>query len=151
MRFRSAASGILLIMLAIAPAGAVGTDNSTLANDPEFRQAEALIAAERWAEALPLLLSLERDIKNNPDIYNFLGVIYRKHADFATARAYYDRALTLDPEHRPTLAYLGEWHLETGDPAGAQRVFRRLRDLCLDCRETHALAAVLRKAGLAPP
>lgn len=129
---------------------AVGPDNSSLANDPDFRRAEELIQQEKWAEALPFLLRVEADIKNNADVYNYLGIVYRKHRDFTTARQYYDRALRIDPEHRPTLAYLGEWHLETGDRAGAIATFEKLKGLCLDCRETRALRSAMQAAGLNP-
>jgi Flp pilus assembly protein TadD len=144
------ASLVLGTAFAPSPVLAVGPDNSTLANDPEFRKAEDLIQQEKWAEALPYLLRIEADIKNNADVYNYLGIVYRKHRDFTTARQYYNRALQIDPEHRPTLAYLGEWHIETGDPSGAIETFRKLRRICLDCRETHALDAALRKAGIGP-
>ena len=45
---------------------AVGNDNSSLENDPEYRQAKAFVEAKQWNNAPPLLQSLERDIKNQP-------------------------------------------------------------------------------------
>lgn len=149
--FRFLRFWLAVALLAPTVALAVGPDNSTLANDPDFRRAEELIEQEKWAEALPFLLRVEADIKNNADVYNYLGVVYRKHKDFTTARQYYDRALRIDPEHRPTLAYLGEWHLETGNPDAALATYRQLRNLCLDCRDTKALQTALQNAGLKLP
>jgi Flp pilus assembly protein TadD len=138
---------LFAIILTSNAALAVGPDNSTLANDPDFRRAEEMIQQEKWAEAVPFLLRVEAEVKNNADVYNYLGVVYRKHRDFTTARQYYDRALAIDPEHRPTLAYLGEWFLETGNRAGAVEIFEKLKNLCLDCKETRALRDALLKAG----
>lgn len=134
-------------LLAVALAHAVGPDNSTLANDPDYRAAEAFIQQNKYAEALPHLLSIERDIKNNADVYNYLGLVYRKHRDFITAKQYYDRALTIDPEHRGALAYQGEWFLETGDAKAARANLARLTALCLGCRETRELREAMERAG----
>jgi hypothetical protein len=71
-------------LLAIVAAHAVGPDQSTLANDPEYRAAETFIQRKKYAEALPYLLSIEKDVKDNADVYNYLGLVYRKHRDFVT-------------------------------------------------------------------
>ena len=97
---RALSFGLVFITLPAlsSAARAVSDDNSTLNNDPEYKTAADLVAAERWSEALPVLLSLEADIKTSADIYNLLGVTYRKLKDYSTSKRYYDRALELDPE-----------------------------------------------------
>jgi tetratricopeptide (TPR) repeat protein len=104
------------------------------------------VSAERWSDALPVLLRLEADIKTSADIYNLLGVTYRKLKDYPTAKRHYDRALEIDPRHLPTLEYQGEWFLETGDIASARKNLSRLKDLCGDCHEYKHLAEAIDKA-----
>lgn len=145
---------VFLVWLGMAVAGnafAVGSDNSSIENDPEYRQAKALVEAKRWRDALPLLQSLERDIKNQPDIHNLLGIVHRKLGDYPASKRHYDRALELDPEHRPTLEYQGEWFLETGQIDAARANLIRLRQLCIDCGETRDLADAFRRHGVALP
>jgi tetratricopeptide (TPR) repeat protein len=126
---------------------AIGDDNSSIGNDPEFSQARALVDAGRWSEALPVLLRLEADLGTSADVHNLLGVTYRKLKDYPTAKRHYDRALEIDPRHLPTLEYQGEWFLETGDMAGARRNLARLKALCGDCHEYQHLAEAIEKAG----
>jgi tetratricopeptide (TPR) repeat protein len=130
---------------------AVGNDNSSLENDPEYRQAKALVEARRWSEALPLLRSLERDIRNQADIHNLLGIVHRKLGDYPTSKRHYDRALEIDPDHRPTLEYQGEWFLETGQIEAARANLVKLRRLCIDCSETRDLEDAFRQHGLPLP
>lgn len=132
------------------PALAVGNDNSALSNDPEYQRASALVEQQRWQDALVVLLRLEPDFRNEPDVYNLLGIVYRKLKDYPTSKRHYDRALELDPDHRPTLEYQGEWFLETGDVASARANLDRLRRLCLDCHETRDLEVAFRRHGLPP-
>jgi Flp pilus assembly protein TadD len=136
--------------LATAASG-VGADNSSLANDPEYRRAEALVAAGRWAEALPVLILLERDVQNQPDIHNLLGIVHRKLGDYPTSKRHYDRALELDLDHAPTLEYQGEWFLETGDLAAARANLARLRRLCAACQELRDLEAAFGRHGASTP
>jgi tetratricopeptide (TPR) repeat protein len=145
---------LILVLVSVGLAGsavAVGNDNSSLENDPEYRQAKTLVDAERWNEALPLLRSLERDIKNQADIHNLLGIVHRKLGDYPTSKQHYDRALEIDPDHRPTLEYQGEWFLEMGQIEAARANLLKLRRICIDCHETHDLEAAFRKHGAPLP
>lgn len=145
---------VILILISAALAGsaqAVGNDNSSLENDPEYRQAKALVDARRWNEALPLLRSLERDIQNQADIHNLLGIVHRKLGDYPTSKRHYDRALEIDPDHRPTLEYQGEWFLETGQFEAARSNLVKLRGICVDCHETRDLEEAFRKHGTPLP
>jgi tetratricopeptide (TPR) repeat protein len=145
---RALGFGLVIIALMALPlvAHAVSDDNSTLNNDPEYKIAADLVAAERWSEALPVLLSLEAEIKTSADIYNLLGVTYRKLKDYPTSKRYYDRALEIDPTHLATLEYQGEWYLETGDSESARRNLARLQALCGTCSEYQHLAEAIQRA-----
>lgn len=141
---------VFIALLALSSAArAVSDDNSTLNNDPEYKTAADLVAAERWSEALPVLLSLEAEIKTSADIYNLLGVTYRKLKDYPTSKRHYDRALELDPRHLATLEYQGEWYLETGDVESARRNLARLQTLCGSCSEYQHLAEAIERAAAA--
>lgn len=137
----------LIAGLAFSPlAIAAGSDNSSLSNDPEFRLANELVKAGRWQEALPVLIRLEADIKTSADIYNLLGVTYRKLKDYPTSKRHYDRALELDYAHLPTLEYQGEWFIETGDMANARKNLDKLKMFCGTCHEYQDLAEAIAKA-----
>ncbi|CAN1540354.1 Tetratricopeptide repeat 1 [Rhabdaerophilaceae bacterium] len=138
-----------LISILVLPANAVSSDNSSLGNDPGYKKALELIKAERWNEALPVLLSLERDIRDSPDVYNLLGITYRKLKDYPTSKRHYDRALALDPGHQPTLEYQGEWFIETGDLPSAKANLALLAKLCGRCHEFRDLEAAIAKAEAA--
>jgi tetratricopeptide (TPR) repeat protein len=141
-------AAVLSVLIAGA-ASAVGNDNSSLHNDPGYKRASELVKAEKWQEALPVLLDLEKDIKNAADVYNLLGIVYRKLKDYPTSKRHYDRALQIDPEHLPTLEYQGEWFLETGDVASARANFEKMKRICLYCHETADLEAALKRHGVA--
>lgn len=145
---RTMRSGLIIAAwLALASAAlAAGSDNSSMQNDPEFRRANELVKAERWADALPVLLSLEKDFRDSADIQNLLGVTYRKLKDYPTAKKHYDRALAIDYAHLPTLEYQGEWYIETGDLASARKNLALLKLLCGECHEYKDLAAAIGKA-----
>jgi tetratricopeptide (TPR) repeat protein len=130
---------------------AVGNDNFSLENDPEYRQAKALVEAKQWNDALSLLRSLQRDIKDQPDIHNLLGIVHRKLGDYPTSKRHYDRALEIDPDHRPTLEYQGEWFLEKGQIEAARANLVKLRRLCIDCGETRDLEAAFHRHGVTLP
>jgi tetratricopeptide (TPR) repeat protein len=133
-------------LAAVSPGLCAGSDNSSLNNDPEFRRASDLVKAEKWVEALPVLLRLEADIKTSADIYNLLGVTYRKLKDYPMSKRHYDRALELDYAHLPTLEYQGEWFIETGDMASARSNLDKLKMFCGTCHEYQDLAEAIARA-----
>lgn len=128
-------------------ARAAGFDASPVMSDPDFAAANAHVKAARWQEALPLLLRVEARIKVSADVYNLLGVTYRKLKDYPTSKTHYDRALQIDPAHLPTLEYQGEWFIETGDMPRARENLARLRMLCGECHEYKDLAEAIAKAA----
>jgi tetratricopeptide (TPR) repeat protein len=137
------AAGLLWAM----PGFTAGFDASPMLDDADFAAANAHVKAGRWAEALPLLLKVEERSKYSADVYNLLGVTYRKLKDYPTSRKHYDRALQIDPNHLQTLEYQGEWFIETGDIAKARENLARLKALCGECHEYKDLAEAVAKAG----
>jgi hypothetical protein len=60
------------LTLAAAPALAVGPWTSPLENEPDYREAEALIKAGEWTRALPPLDRLVKQHPKAPEVLNYL-------------------------------------------------------------------------------
>lgn len=96
---------------------------------PEFRRAEALIKAKGYEDGLKALLAL-REGDGSADVQNMIGYAYRKLGQMSPAKTYYEKALAIDSKHRGALEYFGEWHVQTGDVAGARALLVRLEAAC---------------------
>lgn len=145
---------ILLLagLVAALPAHAVSSDDlqdiAEAAVADAVVQAKALFEAGRYADAVEMLLVAEKSAPSSAEIQNLLGFANRKAGNFAEARLRYDRALTLDPEHRGALEYRGELFLETGDPEAARADLATLERICgTGCEEYRELAEKIAAAG----
>lgn len=119
-------------------------DKVTKTEDPDLERAIALIWAEEFAEAEPLLQAALKRNPKNPDAWNYLGFATRKLGNFEDAQTYYFNALRLDPEHLKAMEYLGELYLQTGEPELARDLLDRITALCTnECEERDQLAAAI--------
>jgi tetratricopeptide (TPR) repeat protein len=97
--------------LALAPLyadGGGGSGNRSSRLEP-FQQ---LIEDEDYPGAIA---ALEKALVEEPDDADFLNLLaysHRKSMHFETALDYYQKALTIDPEHRGANEYLGELYLQ---------------------------------------
>ncbi|WPZ34985.1 tetratricopeptide repeat protein [Thalassobaculum sp. OXR-137] len=145
---------VLAAPAVILPAGAMApmpTDQPTKMEDPELERAIAMVWAEQFAEAEPLLHAALKRNPKDPDAWNYLGFTTRKLGKFAEAQEYYFNALRLDPEHLKAMEYLGELYLQTGRTELARDLLDRITVLCKDketCEERDQLAAAFEKAKL---
>ena len=137
---------LLLLFASTAPVllAAPAEDHWSVESDPEiaaaFQKAAALIEAEDFTAALPILRRLSLDDPANADVFNLLGFAHRKTGDLVAGARAYERALYLDPNHRGALEYQGELFLSQGDVAAAEANLARLRALCASpCEETDDL------------
>jgi len=147
---RPLASALLAAVFAVVFAGAalaVGPDNPRLAAEPDYRDAERLVKTERYAEAIPILLRLDKAHPDEPEVLNWLGFAHRKLKDYPAAKRFYDAALAVEPTYRPALEYQGMWFIETGDIASAKANLEKLKRICASCEETKDLEDELKKAG----
>ena len=145
MRIKRA--GVLLAGVMMAGSvWAAGFELSPMQNDPDFAAGNTAVKEGRWKDALPPLLKVEARVKTSADVYNLLGVTYRKLKDYETSKKHYDRALQIDPNHLPTLEYQGEWFIETGNMEKARENLARLKQLCGEYHEHKDLAEAIAKA-----
>lgn len=142
----------LFLMVTPLLADSSGPEFTRKDADPALLQAKALVDAQKFAEALPLLKGVvERDPKS-ADGYNLLGFSHRKLGDQQTALVLYQKALDLDPSHRGANEYMGELFLEMGDLARAEARLDKLDSACFfGCEEytdlKQAIAAYKAKNG----
>ena len=112
--------------------------------DADLAAGTAETKAGRYDEAIRLLQRVLASDADNADAHNMLGFAHRKRGDMSIARTHYRQALTLVPDHKGALTYYGEWLLQTGDRAGAERLRARLAAVCpAGCEELDDLDEAL--------
>ena len=118
--------------------GAGGSNNySSAPQKPTgYNEAVALIATEKYQEAILPLQSAEKSAQNDADIQNLLGFVHRKTGKLDVASSYYQRALEINPKHKGALEYQGELFLMRGDKDAAEANLAKLDKICwLGCSE----------------
>jgi len=139
-------------MALAAQAAAAPMDDSAerAMRDADLAAGTAAAKAGRYDAAIELLQRALASDAGNADAHSMLGFAHRKSGDPSVARYHYQQALTLAPDHKGALEYYGEWHLQAGDRAGAERLRARLAALCpAGCEELADLDAALLAALLA--
>lgn len=140
----------VLLAAGIAPAPmahAVDSSGSGEIDDPgaeALDKARSLIESRDWRSAITALERARSEAPDNADVYNLLGFANRKLNRFDESLRHYTKALSLNPEHRGALEYLGELYVQTGRTADARRIERRLAAACpRGCEELADLRKVL--------
>ena len=133
----------LLISLSAQTAFGAGGDNnySSASQKPVgYNNAVALIAAEKYQEAIPPLHSAEKSARNDADSQNLLGFVHRKIGKLDVAGLHYQRALEIDPKHKGALEYQGELFLMRGEKDAAHANLEKLDKICwMGCNEYDVL------------
>ena len=117
-----AAPGAVLAMSSLDPPASAGDNRMT--------DAEKAVKAKDWNKAIGLLNRVVADSPKNADAYNYLGYSYRKLGNRDQALTYYNQALSLDPNHRGALEYLGELYLDMSDLPKAEEQLAKLARVC---------------------
>jgi Tfp pilus assembly protein PilF len=94
--------------------------------------ARQAIAAKDWKRSLAELNLAVRDEPRNADAHNLLGYSYRKQAQPNLGKAFehYQKALSLNPQHKGAHEYIGEAYLMDKKPDMAQKHLAELEKLC---------------------
>ena len=108
------------------PAG--GDDGSQRSSrlDP-FRE---LIEAGKYQQAIDRLATALEENPKDPDLLNLYAFSQRKLDRFEVALEYYQKALSIEPEHRGANEYLGELYLKLGQLNKARERLAVLDDAC---------------------
>lgn len=120
-----------VVVLVAGPAVAAGGGGgSSTPRITEYTQAKAAIDRKDYRDAVPLLQAALKKEPNSADAWNLMGYAHRKLGMTDKALQYYQKALSIDKEHRGTLEYLGELYLELGRKEDAKAMLKRLDDAC---------------------
>lgn len=132
------------IAMSLSSASAAGYGEDTGGANPELDAAVALLEAEDFAGATPILRQLSADEPSDPDVFNLLGYALRKTGALEESGVAYAAALALDPHHSRALEYQGELFLMLDDVAAAEANLLKLQERCgFPCDEKDALAAAI--------
>ena len=130
---------------ALAPSDRPGSPEEA---DKVYVAAVGMINEGRFAEAIVGLEDAVWSDGPHPDLTTYLGFANRKLKRFDAARAWYEQALAVAPEHRGALEYYGELKLELGDLAGAQAHLARLDRICgFGCQQADELRQWIAESG----
>lgn len=120
--------------------GGFGGMGSNPAGFDEYSTALRLIHHEQYGDAIPHLQNALEQKPHDADILNYLGFTERMIGNYNYSMAYYQKALTEDPDHKGAHEYLGELYLDLKDLPNAQAQLAILQKLCDgDCDEVAAL------------
>ena len=88
------------------------------------------VQAGDYGRALTLLERVVKADPRNADAWNYIGFSHRKLKHFDQSLAAYQKALTINPNHRGANEYLGELYLQTGELEKAREWLAKLQSLC---------------------
>ncbi len=91
---------------------------------------QKMVNAGKYDQAIAKLKKLLAKDRNDADILSLMGYSYRKQKEYGLAVQYYNRALTVDPEHKAANEYLGQLFLETGQLEKAKERLAILDEAC---------------------
>ena len=123
---------LALALVLSLPSGtsALAAGGSSDGGNAALREAQNLIAEQRYEEALTELEEVVARDESNADAWNLIGFSHRKLGRYGPALEAYARALAIDPRHTEAIEYLGELHLALDDLAEAERQLARLSEIC---------------------
>lgn len=98
--------------------------------DAELQSAHELIDNEKYQQAIEILNGAIESEPANADAWNLLGYASRKEGKLELSSEAYEKALSIDPNHKDALEYQGELFLMLDDMAAAKNNLAKLGSLC---------------------
>lgn len=142
LSIRAAALAAVCVSLGALSAFAADTEETPAsAAIPTLESARALVDAQKFDEALPILRQIDQQVPHDPDVLNLIGFSLRKTGKLDEALDFYGQALALNPQHLGANEYLGELYLETKHPEKAKERLAVLQAACGDCEQFEELQA----------
>ena len=130
----------VVCLFSLSAHGAGGGSDNNILKSSEYYAAMKLIKKKSYSSAIENLLKAEKYNKKDADIYNYLGFSHRKIGDLEKAALYYNKALTISPNHQGALEYQGEMFLTLDQLPKAEANLKKLGKLCfLGCKEEKML------------
>lgn len=131
---------VLVLSLCVGGVYAAGNYSSSSSDSMNYKSAKNAIKNENFTLAVGLLRTESMSDASNPDVWNLLGFASRKLGDYDKSKAAYEKALSLDPNHKRALEYMGELYLTLANQEAAMDLLKRLKALCPGgCDELTAL------------
>ena len=103
---------------------AVAAENPDLVM-AKWKLANVLLYSRRADDALKLLVPIEEEHAQEPDLVDTLGLAYYMKGDFRQAVGYLERSVTLRPPESPLLNALADSYQSLGEMQRAKEVFER--------------------------
>ena len=155
-RYLTLAAALFLVAAPLGNVQAAGSGNDSSTSKPSvddtYRKAVRAVDAKKYRKAINLLNDVIDQQPRHPDALNYLGYSHRKSGDYARAVTYYQKAISLDADHRGANEYLGQAYVELGNIPAAEKQLAALKRICgTDCNEYLSLkksldAAVAKRA-----
>jgi tetratricopeptide (TPR) repeat protein len=96
---------------------------------------------DKLDEAIRHLESAHQLVPTHPDIPYFLGIVYEKKNDSASARKYWDEAVQADPKHVISMLACGEMLLRQNDIEGSRKYLDKAVEVAPNSWRAHNLLA----------
>jgi Tfp pilus assembly protein PilF len=143
-------TGVVFCAIALSTAsfaaggGGGGTAMEQKTLDPNFVKAKAMISAQDYKGAMPLLQQVVAKDPKDADAYVLMGYATRKSGDPNGSLQFYNQALSLDSRHIGAHEYIGEAYLMLDKPQEAEQHLARLDSICVfGCAEYKMLKAAV--------
>jgi GWxTD domain-containing protein len=91
----------------------------------KWKLANVYLYSRRADDALNLLLPIEKEHSQEPELVDTLGLAYYMKGDYRQAVGYLERSVTLRPPQSPLLNALADSYQSLGEKAKAKEVFER--------------------------
>ena len=127
---------VILTLALIPPVLAAGSSSTSRPPDRPRAQPsdyDVGVKAVQAGDYQRALASLQKTVQADPrnaDAWNYIGFSQRNLQHFDESLAAYQKALTINPDHRGANEYLGELYLKTGDLDKARERLSKLQSLC---------------------
>ena len=125
--------------------GALAARSSENANpESPLSAIEQLIEQGDYQDAVRKLKPLAKSNKDNPEIWQLLGVASLKKGDYLGSKVAFEKSLKLDAENSQTLRLQAELFISIGDKASARSNLYKLEAICPNsCEARDQVASAL--------
>jgi Flp pilus assembly protein TadD len=140
---------LVVSTFATAPVRAADTMSTPVANaeNKDYAAGRSAVGRKDWPAAVASFTKVVAAEPNNADAHNLLAYSYRWQGKYDDAFSHYQRALSIDPNHRGALEYQGVAFVKTGQIDKAEDNLARLEKIAgRNAEETRDLAKAIADA-----